>query len=423
MNISLYSYPPLFSSILFLIMGVFVIANNYQSRINQSFFFLSVTTFGWQFSWFLLFGFPKLLPVDLIIKIGYTWITLLPIAYFYFAMCFLNLNEESNVIRVACGVSLVFIILVWVSDFFVNGYSSNTWGYYPKAGFAHPLYLVFLFFLAVRGLFKAIIKLRDADNPFFKNQLKYVVVAFGFYFLAATDFAANYGTKIYPPGFIFISISLFIIAYAIIKHRLMDIEVIIRETAIFAGIFGFSIGLFILAIAAGEQVLQPYIGQSRWIIPVFSLLLVTFAIRPIEKLVYSVVGKYLFRKKFEYQKTLQDAAEGMSKIRDPKKLLSLITHIISAKLKLTGVSVLLYDSKQERYRMKASRGNAKDKFINLSPGNPLISWLSEKKKPLTLEEIGEYFELTRERVRQIKEKALRRLRHASRSKPLRSYLG
>jgi RNA polymerase primary sigma factor len=43
--------------------------------------------------------------------------------------------------------------------------------------------------------------------------------------------------------------------------------------------------------------------------------------------------------------------------------------------------------------------------------------------PLTLEEIGEKFELTRERVRQIKEKALRRLRHASRSKPLRGYLG
>jgi RNA polymerase primary sigma factor len=43
--------------------------------------------------------------------------------------------------------------------------------------------------------------------------------------------------------------------------------------------------------------------------------------------------------------------------------------------------------------------------------------------PLTLEEIGEKFQLTRERVRQIKEKALRRLRHASRSKPLRSYLG
>jgi RNA polymerase primary sigma factor len=43
--------------------------------------------------------------------------------------------------------------------------------------------------------------------------------------------------------------------------------------------------------------------------------------------------------------------------------------------------------------------------------------------PMTLEEIGEKFNLTRERVRQIKEKAIRRLRHTSRSKALKPYLG
>jgi RNA polymerase primary sigma factor len=42
---------------------------------------------------------------------------------------------------------------------------------------------------------------------------------------------------------------------------------------------------------------------------------------------------------------------------------------------------------------------------------------------LTLEEIGERFDLTRERVRQIKEKALRKLRHHNRSAALRAYLG
>ena len=46
-----------------------------------------------------------------------------------------------------------------------------------------------------------------------------------------------------------------------------------------------------------------------------------------------------------------------------------------------------------------------------------------KDHSLTLEEIGEKFNLTRERVRQIKEKAIRRLRHASRSKNLKAYLG
>jgi RNA polymerase primary sigma factor len=65
-----------------------------------------------------------------------------------------------------------------------------------------------------------------------------------------------------------------------------------------------------------------------------------------------------------------------------------------------------------------------------------LSTLSQKEKdiiemfyglagysPMTLDEIGEKFDLTRERVRQIKEKAIKRLRHTSRSKILKSYLG
>ncbi len=46
-----------------------------------------------------------------------------------------------------------------------------------------------------------------------------------------------------------------------------------------------------------------------------------------------------------------------------------------------------------------------------------------RERALTLEEIGEQFRLTRERVRQIKEKAIQRLRHVSRSRALRLYLG
>src|SRR6056297_2030764 len=45
------------------------------------------------------------------------------------------------------------------------------------------------------------------------------------------------------------------------------------------------------------------------------------------------------------------------------------------------------------------------------------------KHPFTLEEIGEKINLTRERVRQIKEKAIKRLKHTTRNKILKSYLG
>ncbi|MCB0278588.1 MAG: RNA polymerase sigma factor RpoD/SigA [Calditrichaeota bacterium] len=46
-----------------------------------------------------------------------------------------------------------------------------------------------------------------------------------------------------------------------------------------------------------------------------------------------------------------------------------------------------------------------------------------RERPMTLEEIGSIFQLTRERVRQIKEKAIKRLRHSKRSLILKSYLG
>ncbi|MFM7565160.1 MAG: RNA polymerase sigma factor RpoD/SigA [Flavobacteriales bacterium] len=45
------------------------------------------------------------------------------------------------------------------------------------------------------------------------------------------------------------------------------------------------------------------------------------------------------------------------------------------------------------------------------------------RSPMSLEEIGDRFDLTRERVRQIKEKAIRRLKHTSKNKILKSYLG
>ncbi|MEY3083979.1 MAG: hypothetical protein RL037_159 [Bacteroidota bacterium] len=47
----------------------------------------------------------------------------------------------------------------------------------------------------------------------------------------------------------------------------------------------------------------------------------------------------------------------------------------------------------------------------------------DAKAPMSLEEIGDKFDLTRERVRQIKEKAIRRLKHTSKNKTLKSYLG
>jgi RNA polymerase primary sigma factor len=77
----------------------------------------------------------------------------------------------------------------------------------------------------------------------------------------------------------------------------------------------------------------------------------------------------------------------------------------------------------------ASRGLLKDQL------NEVLSELSDREKrvitlrfglendrPLTLEEVGKEFHVTRERIRQIEAKALRKLRHPSRSRKLKDFL-
>ena len=94
----------------------------------------------------------------------------------------------------------------------------------------------------------------------------------------------------------------------------------------------------------------------------------------------------------------------------------------------------LYDVMSSNESPQADRGLMNDS-LNVEV-NRVLETLSEKeakvirhyygisqKHPMSLQEIGDAFGLTRERVRQIKEKAIRRLRHTSKSKILKTYLG
>lgn len=90
----------------------------------------------------------------------------------------------------------------------------------------------------------------------------------------------------------------------------------------------------------------------------------------------------------EYNKVLRDATKGMVKITSLEKLLSLITHVISRKIKVSQVGILQLDDKRKSYELKASRGHEKRPVgIKLDLDSPLILWLKEKRQALVYEEL------------------------------------
>ncbi len=83
-------------------------------------------------------------------------------------------------------------------------------------------------------------------------------------------------------------------------------------------------------------------------------------------------------------------------------------------------------SPENNLTIESLRSDIKRSLLSLTPReSEVVSMFYglDGRPPMSLEEIGDRFDLTRERVRQIKEKAIRRLKHTSKNKILKSYLG
>ncbi|MFA6336791.1 MAG: histidine kinase N-terminal 7TM domain-containing protein [Candidatus Paceibacterota bacterium] len=233
-----YSIPPLIVSILFLLLGSAIYFKNKKSKVNIAFALISIVTFWWQFSWFILFNTQDVFLASILVRFGYVGIIFIPVFFYHFFLEFLDKNKglDRKFLFFIYGLSIFFEFFLLFTDFFIQGYYEYFWGVYPKAAWLH---LVYLFFLALGSsrvvylLFISWRKSREVDIVRSK-QIKLLLIGFLIYFSAASDFLVNYGVEFYPVGFIFVLICMSFIAYAISKYHMFDVKIILTE--LFVGI-------------------------------------------------------------------------------------------------------------------------------------------------------------------------------------------
>jgi signal transduction histidine kinase len=233
------SLPPILSSILFLALGVFIYFQDKKSKINFTFLLVCVATFWWQFSWFVLFNTYSALVANIIVKIGYVGIIILPVTFLHFFLYFLGKTDIFNkvILYLSYLIALFFEFELICTPNLINSYYSFFWGFYPKAGQLHPFFLVFLGSLALRIIYLSLIGIKKEPSDSLKHrQLEYLLLALVFYAFSASDFIVNYGYEFYPLGFVPILLFLGFVGYAIAKYRLMNIRIIIAQFSV--GIIG-----------------------------------------------------------------------------------------------------------------------------------------------------------------------------------------
>jgi signal transduction histidine kinase len=372
----------LITAVLFLSIGTFVLRNNTKSSPNVSFFLLCLTTFGWQFSWFVIFAFPDPWPTELLVRIGYSFIIFIPITYLHFLISFLGKKDERLYVNLSYAAGAVFLLSLWASRSFINGYYDYSWGHYPKAGNTHPLYLVFLCLLTLKGLSLLASELKLPLSVNRRNQVRYVLIALLFYIPASSDFLVNYGFNFQPLGFLFIAMSLVTVAYSIARHNLMDIEVVIRRTAVFAGLFAFVYGTFTVVTILGQEFFRNTLGWNPWVAMVPTVVIITFALRPLEVFLTNVTERFLFQKKYDFRELLRTFTNEILTILDRQKLMEETVAGLMRIVKLESACVLLLDKDRKIYRAVASSGLKEKGEIIFSESDTLISYLKATHEPI-----------------------------------------
>jgi len=370
-----YSLPPFISSVLVLFLGIFVFAKNRKSIVNITFSLECLSIFLWVFGYAMMYSTRNEAFALWCTKFVYTGVTFIPTFFYHFTISFLHRDSlRRKTIILAYIYGFLFLGLLHLTDSLVMGVQEYYWGYQTKVAAlgAHEVFLLLLLVIFVLGFKEIVVVLKSMrkGTPE-RNRVKYVLVPYIIGITAVVDFIPNYGIEIYPFGFIFVVSWISLLAYAIVKHQLMDITVVIKKT------FSYSLVLLLLIVPCFVAVImtEKYFPQGFYY-PVLGCLfvLVGLIFPRIKVQAERNLENILFKGMFDYRETLDNLSKKIATLQNLDELLSDATETIGKAIDTNALGVyLLADDGQ--YELKSFYGKYGGDYTNIDGGSALVQYM------------------------------------------------
>ncbi len=352
----------IFSSIILLALGIFVYLNNTKSQRNISFSLLALSAFWWLSFFTVAYLVNEKSKSEVFLKIGYIGVIFIVITAYHFIAAFLRKNSEKKFVVLSYLIGLIFTFLLLFTNLFVKGVSLFYWGYYPMAGILHPIYMAFLCILVLRFiclLFKNY-KNKEFDN-LERNRAKYVLLAMTTFSFAAIDFLPNYNLNIYPLGFIFVLLYSGLITYAIVRHQLMEIEVVIKKTLVYSVLISVVTVAYFVIVYLLERFFSVMIGYQSILPTIGMIILFSIMFTPLKNRIQRSIDRSFFRgtiDQIEQEKALlEDELQKSERLKMMSTLAAGLAHEI--KNPLTSIKTFV-EYVDEKYHDPKFRENFKN---------------------------------------------------------------
>ncbi len=394
MNLNSYSFPTLLALVVVSCLAIFVYRKGSNNSVNNGFFRWLLTLFIWHLGTFITYNVDSNEKALLGIRFAHVGIILIPATFFHFILIFLEKNKSTRRLIFSAYAFSVVLELLNFTPLFIRSTSKLTFCYYGNWGISYPFFLAYFFGIVIYChilLWNFMQQVRGVK----RNQAKYLFLAslIG-YTAGAIDFLPIFDLDVFPIGNPINILFVAVVAYAIIKHHLLDIEVIIRRTVVFAGLVGFVFGVFSAATFLVREVLSRFIGMSDAWTSAISIILIVLGFEPIRNLLIHTTDRYLFQKKYDYQKLLKDATKGIATIESLNHLLGLVVHFITMRMRVKSAAVLTKLPGTTEFKLGYERGYKK-RYLEyvVDEASPLMQYLAREKGATDLDRIKEYAEV------------------------------
>ncbi|MDD2689039.1 MAG: ATP-binding protein [Candidatus Omnitrophica bacterium] len=387
-------------------LSIFIILTSKKSSIGILWAFFCITPALWGIGTCINSVLPKS-EYDIALfwwQFAYTGTIMAPVIFTHFIYKFLNLKKKMS-FHLSCLYLLggIFLFFNWYNNsrFFLGNlrFVFNQFYWVDWIKYKNPVWIIFyigFYWLLLGYSFLLLIKAyKTITDNIRRNQIKYFILGSIFGWLGTESmFLIPFHIDIYPFFNLSLAFYTIIFAYAIIKYRLMDIKIAITRASLFIAVYTLVLGLPFAVTIWFKSWLMETFGPGWWGAPLGLMA----ALATVGPFLYIYIQRKaedkLLKEQRQYQNTLKQASIGMTRIRNLRKLLDLITHIVTKSVKISYAAIYLYNSQTNDYELQVSRDKDRIPIQKIAFDNPLLTWIMVKREPLIYEEIKRQMEDT-----------------------------
>ncbi len=386
-----YSIASVLTVIAALFFGGLIFIRGRGGRVAKSYFYLMSAVALWAAGLFNTATSVTAANAFMWMKFLFVSASFVPAFYFRFIVRLMSLEKKyKSLVWLGYFLSFAFAASI-MSKLVLRGVIFKYSAFWPEPGKFLPINI--FYFLAFPMLAHIIaLKNKMVLTYLAEKQLKLISIAailgFGGGLSTLLPAYGIFAPRLESIAVFLIPFSCAFIALATYTARLMDIELLRRRAFIFSLLYSSIVGVFVSLVFVVQNFLLQKYEINKFIFPVIALFVITIFIRPAEQVLIRITDKFLFQRKYNYRKMLEQASKGMLFVTKKEKLIKLIARVLAKQMRVTIAAVYLHDKDSGAYKCMDSRSYRKQEAQKeIKAESAFVEWLKEKKSPLLRDDI------------------------------------